>query len=469
MCRIWAVFVFIWFDGPGAGSFGVVELEPWLMKIISSVLLSILGLGSVASASLVLPTRANYESGHFLCDSKYASIVAFEKGFYTSVPLDYSDLSKGTTDVYAFFSGGYDASKPTVLYFTGGPGQTAHWGLFRNEMPYNTLIMEHRGIGCSRPLDVEQELSPSFYSSEFVARDAALVVKKAGLDKVTAYGISYGTVPATIFASLFPTTTRALILEGTVFSGSDDLWSAPHRRKLMQKMIDGLPADIKAKMERISTQYGVPNTWLSKTARNELMYNDGLRSLQKKLLNFADEKKYQDAVENYKAMFEPSTFEPNPLFIPNDIPYFMVSCEELGLAHTGAVTADALINGKLVPVADQASIDTCKQLGALRDRSYFATKYPVKVPVTYFQGSDDSATPSPEGIHHYKSVPQGFKQLLILVRGGHNPNLSNLSSEEEGQKELFDHAFNGTAVPTDLLKLVQQKQALKWVYTSKVP
>ena len=92
--------------------------------------------------------------------------------------------------------------------------------------------------------------------------------------------------------------------------------------------------------------------------------------------------------------------------------------------------------------------------------------YPVNVPVTYFQGSDDGATASPGAIQHYKSVPKKFKQLLILVKGGHNPNLSKLSLDTPGQKELFIHAFEGTEIPPALLKQVQSDQELKWVYTN---
>ncbi|WP_246845170.1 alpha/beta fold hydrolase [Bdellovibrio sp. NC01] len=432
------------------------------------VLFALLMVGaSAAEASLNLPTAATYESGRLLCQDKYKDLVSFEKGTYVTVPVDYADLSKGTTDVYAFFSGGYDPKKETILYFTGGPGQTAHWGLFRVSMPYNVLIVEHRGVGCSRPATVQQLLSPSFYSSEFVARDAQKIVKSFGLDKVTAYGISYGTVPATMFGSLFPELTRSVILEGTVYSGSERLWSAPHRRKLMQKMIDGLPTEIKAKMDRISTQYGVPNTWLSRTARGTLMLNDGLRNLRNQLMSLADEKTYQGYIEQLKDMYEPLSYEPHILFTMNEVPYTMISCRELGLANPGTATSDALINGKLYPAPDEDSLNNCKQLNARADQTYFATKYPLKVPVTYFQGSDDSATPSPEGIRHYKEVPQGFKQLLILVRGGHNPNLSNIGNEAPGQKELFAYAVAGKAVPAEFLKKIQKAQELKWVYTSK--
>lgn len=436
------------------------------MKTVISFLLTIV-FTSAAGALLKLPTKTTYESGRFLCEQKYASVVAFEKGFYTTVPSDYANPARGTTEVYAHFSGEFDPKKETLLHFTGGPGQGTHWGLFNNPMPHNTLLVENRGVGCSRPPTLEQMLSPSFYSSEFVARDALLVLKKLGLKKVSVYGVSYGTIPATIFASLFPESTRAVILEGTVFSGTEDLWAAPHRRKLLQKMLDGLPAEIKEKMDSIHTQYGITDLWFSQTARTTMLYTDGLNKLRDEMLALADEQDFQDKLLKLKKMYAPMNFEPHILFATDDIVYSMLACQEMSLANPKVTPADALVDGKLIPAVDPELLGTCVQLGTKATRTYYATKYPVKVPVTYFQGSDDSATPSPQGINHYKQVPQGFAQLLILVRGGHNPNLGNLASEESGQAELFAHAFNGTAIPPELLKQVQKDQDQKWVYTKK--
>jgi len=420
-----------------------------------------------AFATLSLPTKNDYESGHFLCEQKYADILKFEKGFYVTVPVDYGNPQKGTTDIYAHFAGDYDPARETLFYFTGGPGLTSHWGLFDEDMGFNVLVMEQRGIACSRPETHSQFLDVSFYSSEFVARDAEKIRAFLKIPKMTVYGVSYGTVPATIYASLFPQTTTALILEGTVNDGDGSLWAGPHRRKLLQKMIDTLPANIKDRMEKVHTQYGYPDTWLSTIGRNVLMDNDGLKTLKNNLLKISDDKEYQDLLENVKNTFAPITYTPHILFTSNDVPYFMISCQELGLSNPDVTSFDALTNGKLVPKVDQESIDTCIQLKTKNTHPYASKNFPVKVPVTYFQGSDDSATTAPGAFAHYKAVPQGPKQLLVLVRGGHNPNLLNLRRDEDGQKEMFLHAFKGQSIPKDLLDRVQKSQELRWTYTSK--
>lgn len=420
-----------------------------------------------AHALLTLPTQATYESGRTLCEKTYKPIVAHENGFYVTVPVDYANPSRGQTDIYAFFSGGYDPAKETLLYFTGGPGQTVHWGLFPKPMPYNVLIMEHRGIGCSRPATVEQFLDPSFYSSENVARDAEEIRRHLKISKLTIYGISYGTVPATIYSSLFPNAVRSTILEGVVFSGTSELWEGPHRRKLLQKMLDTLPVNVLTRMNEVSTRAGVPKTWFAQIARGELTSFDGLKKLKEKMSVLADDQIFERFVDYVKSMYEPIAYTPHILFTMNEVPYFMISCQELGLSSPMVNTIDMLIDGKLVPTIDLNYSVTCGQLKAAADKTYYATRYPLQNPVTYFQGGDDSATVSPQGIRHYKQVSRGAKQLMILVKGGHNPNLQLIAEEDQHQLKFFDYAFKGQKIPTSLLKESNSQTDHFWAYTAK--
>lgn len=433
----------------------------------TTILLALLFFGFSAQAALTLPTSANYESGRTLCQKTYANLIAHEKGIFVSVPFDYSNPSLGTTDIYSYFVGGvYDSSKETLLYFTGGPGSTAHWGLFRQAMPYNVLIMEQRGIGCSRPATLAQYLNPAFYSSENVARDAERVRQHLGISKWTVYGISYGTVPATIYSSLFPQATRATILEGVVFDGESGLWDAPHRRKLLQRMLGTLPAEILKKLDQVHAQFGVPAIWLSNYARTQMMYDDGLNKIKERFLGFTDETKYQEFIKEMVSMFEPINYTPHVLFISNDIPYFMIACQELGLALPNMSTADVYKNGVLTPVVDIESQGNCRQLRAVTKATYKAERYPLTVPVTYFQGADDSATASPQAIKHYKIVPKASKQILIQVRGGHNPNLQLVNTENIRQAQFFDLAFKGQKIPRSLVKEFNDNEEVFWAFTS---
>lgn len=433
-----------------------------------SVFLILLILVSLNTFALPkLPSAQSYESGRFLCQDKYKENVKHENGFYVTVPVSYQNPSLGNTEVYAYFNKGYVADRPTLLYFTGGPGQGVHWGAFRVDMDFNILMVENRGYGCSRPATVEQYLNPAYYASENVARDAEKIRQFVNIPKVTVYGISYGTVPATIYGSLFPNSTRAVILEGTVNSGDSHLWEAPHRRKLLQKMIDTLPVSIKERLMSVSSQYGVPDTWLGAISRDFLMSNNGLKKLKEKFLTFQDEKTFLEFVKITQESFMPVDYALHPLFAADEILYSMIACQELGRSAPNIAPFDSFVNGKLIAKTDLEALQFCQTLKAAETTKYLSQSYPLRVPVTYFQGGDDGATASPEAIKHYKQTALGPKQLLILVRGGHNPNLYNLAMEFPGQKEVFDHAFRGEKIPAPLLQKVRADQELFWAYTSK--
>jgi proline iminopeptidase len=423
-----------------------------------------------ASAQMILPTIANYESGRALCEQKYASIVAHEKGFYVSVPADYNNPAAGTTDVYAFFASAYNPTKDTVVYFNGGPGSPAHWGLLKEEIDLglNILLIEQRGIGCSRPPSLKQYLNPKFYSSEFVARDAEVIRQFLKIDRWSVYGVSYGTVPAMIYASLFPKSSRALVLEGTVYAGDDDLTSNPHRRKLLQKLLNSLPKNILARLDMMTTVYHMPDIWFSDLTRGFLTSNDGLETLRASLLTLGDDDSFNSLLKQVHDMYEPITYVPHVLFTSNDVVYYMIGCQELGFSSPGAVTADSFVGGLLIAKAPHSEVlKNCNLLQVSGTQKYVSSHYPVTVPVTYFQGSDDGAVSPAEAFQQYKNVPQGPKQLMILVKGGHLPNLENLRAEVPLQKEIFLQAVRGLAITPELLQRAKSVQKLKWTYTSK--
>ncbi|HEY1080077.1 MAG TPA: alpha/beta hydrolase [Bdellovibrio sp.] len=420
-----------------------------------------------AAAALSIPTAETYEGGRKMCETSYQDIIAREKGFFVSVPVDYAKPTLGSTDIYAYFSGGYDAKKETVIYFTGGPGQPAHWPLFSREMPFNFLVMEQRGIGCSRPATLQQYLNPTFYSSENVARDAEQIRKYLKISRWSVYGISYGTVPATIYGSLFPGVTRAVILEGVVFSGDLSLWEGPHRRKILQKVIDSLPVFVVDRLEKISSEHGISDLWLSVIARGQLMYYRGAEQLRDKFLALSDDTQYTKLVNELKVLFTTTPSEGHPLFVPNEIPYYMISCQEFNMASEKLSMSDVLVNRKLVPSLDKSSPAICRQLKAQSTRSYFATNYPLQVPVTYFQGSTDSATPAPNAIAHFKQVAKKSAQLMILVDGGHNPNLQLLLEEETSQSSFFSSAVLGQKISADKVKKSNAQSEYFWAFTAR--
>lgn len=434
------------------------------MKLSAFVFLFTFVSSFALAAPPKLPVAANFKGGKFLCAGEYAPLIKHENGVFVSVPVDYSDVSAGTTEVYAFVAGGkLNPALPTVLYFTGGPGQPSHWGLNLVDAAFNVILMDQRGIGCSRPATFAQAMNPRFYSSENIARDAEEIRKFFGVSAVTAYGVSYGTMPATIYGSLFPAVTRSVILEGTVFSQDKDLWESPLRRSLLQSVFDSLPAHIQSLIDSVSRTYNVPNTWFHLLGRDALLHNSGVETFRANLMNIENPQLFNRLIETARNYFEEITYEPHILFTINDTPYFMIACQEMGLALKGVSSHDALIKGKLTPVPDFENPEYCGKLGARSGNLYSALKYPLTVPTYYFQGREDSATVMSQAVAHYSQVPQGRKYLFLMEHGGHAPSMTYLKMDNAAQLEIFTQAIKGELISNSLVEQFNaENSANKW-------
>lgn len=148
-------------------------------------------------------------------------LLAHENGKWLEVPFDYRKKDGKKLKLYYASALPFDPSKPTVIYVTGGPGQVIHQ-LFdeyvdlAKKSNVNIVLFDPRGIGFSSPDKPEDYFGYELWGSENIARDIKAIADDLKVDKVSVYGISYGTVPATIFASMFPERTRSVLLEGVL-------------------------------------------------------------------------------------------------------------------------------------------------------------------------------------------------------------------------------------------------------------
>ncbi len=437
--------------------------------MVKFILLSILFLVSAHSkASYFNPQfvdKKNYASGKQVC-SEGEALTGGENGGFVQVPYDYSKPEETKASIYYHLNDPFDPSLPTMIFFNGGPGETSHFGLLSFNFGWNVVKFDQRGIACSRPDTFEAYRDPNFYSSENTARDALAIVKHLGLQKVSVYGISYGTVPATIFASLFPETTRAVVLEGVVYQGNDELWQAPHRRKILQRLINNLADEDKIRLANFGKKFSLPEEWFSMMARTIMMENESLDIIKEKILSIKD--KDRELADMLKAVLEsktqPSTY---PLLESDSTVYAMIGCKELSLGAPGSYPLDLLKQTTLVPGSESTSKYYCDPLKIRESKKYSALDYPVKVPITYFQGALDGATQAPFAVWHYKYVAKGPAQLLIMPKGGHNPSLSLLYHSSMVQLELLRAGLEGKAVTREQIQDVQQVDQLFWAKAAK--
>jgi pimeloyl-ACP methyl ester carboxylesterase len=81
------------------------------------------------------------------------------------------------------------------------------------------------------------------YNTEETARDMELIRQAVGDDKLSYLGYSYGTRLGSVYADLFPTKVRALVLDGAVDPDQDDVSAAETQARGFENAYSELTAD----------------------------------------------------------------------------------------------------------------------------------------------------------------------------------------------------------------------------------
>ncbi len=364
---------------------------------------------------------------------------------FLEVPIDYHSPDSKKTKISFKTNQDFSIDKKTVVYFNGGPGGTSANTNFSALKDVNVIYFNQRGAAFSRPETKELFLDENYYSSENTAHDALAIAKHLGLKKVTAYGQSYGTVPATIFGSLFPENTENVILEGVIFDGSTKLWKAQHRLALVQKYFDKLDETTQKSILKYSRHPEIFPGWFAKMAQ-EVMYEANFKKQLDDRLNnlfnppglLSAEESEHFAVENLRWR------DYNNIGAGSDSLYFsptmfnFIGCKELEVRDDYS-SFYAVFNekNKLVPYKkDSQIVNYCEQLNIKKYKTYTALDYPIKVPVYYFQGTTDGATTVENAIWHYKKVAKGYAKLILAKNGGHAPIIIPISSSLNFNPEI---------------------------------
>jgi pimeloyl-ACP methyl ester carboxylesterase len=168
-----------------------------------------------------------------------------------AVPIDYAGKTPGFLKLAVQVlpsTGGVHRS--AVVGLAGGPGQSALG--FSDEIAGNMkpflhtndlIVYDQRGTGanalwCGKNIQTNPMPKPSdltrcaqylgkqaaYYSSQTSARDINAIRALLHEQKLTLYGVSYGTLVAQDYARMFPTHTSALILDSPVPVGGGDVW-----------------------------------------------------------------------------------------------------------------------------------------------------------------------------------------------------------------------------------------------------
>ncbi|HWU42032.1 MAG TPA: alpha/beta fold hydrolase, partial [Bdellovibrio sp.] len=330
-------------------------------------------------------------------------------------------------------------------------------------------FFEQRGNSCSRPPTAEQYLNRHFYSSENTARDIDEIRKSLGLQKISVYGVSYGTIPAHLYSALFKDSTRAVVLEGVIFKSDDlTLIENPRRRKILQSFFNSLPANMQLRILEVSQQSGISPHWFSNVGQWMLYLDHPIKTYR----NFLDNILWND--DSLGSLL--SSFEEGPLQDPDfgfsQVMMNMLACQELGMNSANTGFYSVFSGSKLVAETNSSLREKhCAPLGFQSNEVatiFKASEHPLSVPVTYFQGTLDGATAAPQAVHSFKKAALGPAQLILVKKGGHTPLLGALSSGFESgpaidlRKKVLSSALQGQDLSPSLLQELSSATELGW-------
>lgn len=417
----------------------------------------------------------------------YPELIIKEGGKWVDVPASYTNPHLGMTSIYYSTTPNFDATKPTVLFIQGGPGASSHrYYEVMTEVSktanINIVLVDPRGVGFSTPELFELYSTSSFYSSTNTAFDLSIVQKALGIKKWSVWGSSYGTVPATIFGSLFPEQTTSVILEGTVFQGittsQNSVWAARvwntylHKAlnqngriyfTLLQKVLTNVIFETMYKMG--TKHFGDLANFFNSRPLPKVLPSANMSSAEKDQLSIwaqTELTKFQAELGAISLKYNTETPETinssdisnktpkvdyqidmtwsskqvsdslvkeiaqDPEFISNDFDFDKMMQNQLVSQEGGTAFGQSIL--LYDPKHGFTSTPAQGELFSLG--RFDAAQYPLIVPTYYFQGTSDPATEFPAALNHYRYTAQGYKAFFAFDRSGHSPDLNKIRLQD---------------------------------------
>lgn len=412
-------------------------------------------------------SKENYLNGQKFCE-KYVnneSPLSVEVGKWIDVPFDYATSTK-KVKIYAYTKKTFNPQLPSYIVVDGGPGQNTHMTNEILDSGFNEIRFDQRGVGCSAPATWEEYSDQKLYSSLYTANDIDEIRKAYGLTIVSIYGVSYGTVPATIYANRYEGNVRSLVIEG-VLGKIENLSRRTYDVDKYNLIFNSLTDTQKDSFTKVLFGNDEKKQKVLRYFLEGARYQDGgyrmVRDVVFKKL-FKDTGEIDEAAfaRGYSLIFSETseyTTPQQPGAVDENV-LLRFYCKELGGFSQDKFSLDFSRERGFFERATSGKTrwsEDCKMVGIDRsmENNYDEKSYPTSVPVYYFQGSHDGATIADGALSHWKYVPINKSYFLLSLRGGHNPALSKLKSGDREimtlHKELFAKSLSAQSIQVDFV------------------
>jgi pimeloyl-ACP methyl ester carboxylesterase len=315
---------------------------------------------------------------------------------------------------------------PFVVVVPGGPGAPSigYAAFAGGSIPadVNVVYTDPRGSNCNAPPGGHFPLDA--YRTEYLARDVKAVVEKLQLQGFYVYGHSYGTVQATVLTSILERESASvpggLVLEGILgrhlangyaeqIADFDTQW------QMVKEMLD--PA-VAASFEQEPLPLGFTSRrWARYIA--ESLYEGVVPGVGIRLQILLDELADDDPATNARLSDHFAQLDGGFHYLvdPN---VNAIGCREL----YGTIVGRDLVAGHLVPT----SVDACQLLGVPFSDPYDSAAWPTTVPIYYFEGSNDPATPPSYAAYHFDTHRGSPRHFAYVLEASHDPLTQSLDT-----------------------------------------
>lgn len=337
-------------------------------------------------------------------------------------------------------SPGTDADAPVVIFLPGGPGQTSI-EMTRDSLAvparYTLVLTDPRGVGCNAPAPGEQ-FPDDFFTTANLATDVAAIVDELEPSSYILYGLSYGTLLATVAAAqpdIAP--PSAVVLEGVVARAFQPGEEAAEYSRQWAAALERQPAAIRDQLAGPTLPLGLTKSEWGGAISNWLSIGTITGTgnyLDLHLAALAPEvpQETKDAVAAaVKQTAAGAVHSAHPAQLLHL--FERVGCREI--TETNFDSFD-LVGGALTPVGD-----VCSRF-ALVD-PFDAADHPIPAPVFYLNGTRDPNTPYAIARTHAEKQPQTSRAFISVTDGGHNPFMLNLAGCAPALWSAFEAAGSG--------------------------
>lgn len=409
-------------------------------------------------------TKENFINGKKFCQMYVNAQEEKSKefGIWIKVPVDYQQKSKGTMEIYAYTRKPFNPQLPSVIFVDGGPGQNTHQieDLLPNQ-EINQINFDQRGVGCSTPETWEQYADHTLYSSEKTVQDMEEIRKAYKISQWSVYGVSYGTIPSTIYAAKYKEAVQTVTLEGVVGS-VENLGRFGFKAEKWNLVLKSLNSQQRASFDKIINSQDEQKIKIIFEYFAMSGYRDaGYKQLKDKILvkllpeqGGFNEEFYQELKRNYYSRRNKYSTPQQPGAVDDNI-LTIFYCKELGAFEKDKYTLDYNLEDGFFerPTTSRTTWkDDCYKhnINESDQNLYNESDYQISDTIYYLQGSHDAATIAKGAWAHWRTVPKGRVYFLFSIKGGHNPGLSKLNSEDSKIKSAHQELYRRAIMGEDL-------------------